>query len=142
VALGEQAPMSSTDDDATYYATLGLAPDATPAQVKARYKELNDAYLKILESSRRRNARTPPQHTPAGGNAQAEQQPKVETRTEPIAVLKEKLAKGTIDRAQFERLTKERYDYLRNRPFSDLSDSEFEERLEWLEDSSQTGRGR
>jgi len=36
--------------------------------------------------------------------------------------------------SQFERLTKERDDYLGNRPFSELSDSEFEERFTWLEE--------
>ena len=135
--------MSSTDNDDTYYETLGLSPDATFAQVKARYNELNNAYLKILESSRKGSARQSSQSAPIGDNAhRAEQQPKAETRTESIAVLKERLAKGTMDKAQFERLTKERYDYLRNKPFSELTDSEFEERLEWLEDSSETGRGR
>jgi hypothetical protein len=138
--------MSSTDDDETYYATLGLSPDATFAQVKARYKELNNAYLKILELSRKGNVRTASQDTPVNGNAvQVEQQPKAdsgqtsssqETRTEPIAALKEKLAKGKMNKTQFERLRKERYDYLRNKPFSELSDSEFEERLTWLEKKS------
>jgi hypothetical protein len=81
---------------------------------------------------------------PASGNGlQVEQQPKAdsgqtsssqETRAETITALKEKLAKGEIDKTQFERLTKERYDYLRNKPFSELSDSEFEERLTWLEE--------
>jgi hypothetical protein len=137
--------MSNTDDDESYYATLGLSPDATFAQVKARYKELNNAYLKILELSRKGNARTISQHSPTNGDAhQVEQQPKadsarasssLETRTEPIAALKEELAKGKIDKTQFDRLAKERYDYLRNKPFSELSDSEFEERLTWLDNS-------
>ena len=141
--MGEQASMSSTDDDETYYATLGLSPDATFAQVKSRYKELNNAYLKILELSRKGKARTTSQDNPVNGNAvQVERQPKadsgqtsssLETSTKPIAALKEELAKGKIDKTQFERLRKERYDYLRNRPFSELSDSEFEERLTWLE---------
>jgi len=131
--------MSNTDDDETYYATLGLSPDATFAQVKARYKELNNAYLRILELSRKGNVRTTSQHAPVNGNAlQVEQQPKAdsgqtsssqETRTEPIVALKEKLAKGKIDKTQFERQAKARYDYLKNKPFSELSDSEFEERL-------------
>jgi hypothetical protein len=134
---------NNTDDNETYYATLGLPPDATLAQVKTRYKELNDAYLKILELSRKGNIRTTSQHTSASGNAiQVEQQPKAdsgqtsssqETRTEPIAALKEKLAKGKINKTQFERLAKARYDYLKNRPFSELSDSEFAERLSGFE---------
>ena len=135
--------MSNTEDDETYYETLGLSPDATFAQVKARYNELSNAYLKILALSRKGNVRTASRHTPANGNAvQVEQQrsgdsgqtsSSQETRTEPIAALKEKLANGKIDKTQFERLTKGRYDYLRNKPFSELSDSEFEERLTWLE---------
>ena len=131
--------MSNTDDNEAYYSTLGLPPDATFDQVKARYKELSDAYLKILELSRKGNARTPSQHRPTGGDAhQGEQQPKKdsgqtpssqETSTVPIAVLKERLAKGTINKAQFEGLAKARYDYLTKKPFSELSDSEFDERL-------------
>jgi hypothetical protein len=111
--------------------------------VKARYKELTNAYLKILELSRKGNIRTTSQHTPVSGNAlQVKQEPEAdsgqtsssqETRTEPIAVLKEKLAKGTINKTQFEKLAKARYDYLRNKPFSELSDSEFEERLSGFE---------
>jgi hypothetical protein len=131
--------MSSTDGDETYYATLGLPPDASLKQVKARYRELNDAYLKILELSRKGGSGAASHHGSVGDNAlQVTQQPKAdsgptsssqETRTEPIASLKEKLAKGKIDKAQFQKLAKERYDYLENKPFSELSDSEFEERL-------------
>jgi len=138
--------MSDADNNETSYATLGLAPDATLAQVKARYRELNNAYLKILELSRKGNVPSASQHTPVNSNALRENQqakagsgqtsPTQETRTEPIGVLKEKLAKGKIDKTHFERLTKERYDYLRNKPFSELSDSEFEERLTWLEEKS------
>ena len=134
---------SNADENETYYATLGLPPDATLKQVKARYRELNDAYLKILESSRKGTVHAAPRHAPVSGNAaQAGQQPRgpsaqtpslEETRTEPMAVLKERLAKGTISKAQFERLAKERYDYLENKPFSELTDSEFEERLRGFE---------
>ena len=128
----------NADDNETYFAALGLTPDATMAQVKARYRELNDAYLKILESSRKGSIRPASQHA----RAQVEQQPKAgpgqaspshETDTEPIAVLKEKLASGKIDKAKFQRLAKERYDYLENKPFSELSDSEFDERLKGFE---------
>ena len=131
---------SDADSNEAHLATLGLPPDATMAQVKARYRELNDAYLKILESSR---GGAPPRHPPVSGGApQGGQHPKAdsrkpspskETRTQPIGALKEKLAKGTIDRAQFERLAKERYRYLESTPFSELSDSEFEERLNGFE---------
>ena len=133
---------NNADGNEAYYATLGLPPDATLKQVKARYRELNDAYLKILELSRKGDVRTAPQHSPVGGNALQPGQQKAgsgqisssqETRTEPIAALKEKLAKGKIDEAQFERLAKERYDYLENKPFSELSDSEFDERLKGFE---------
>ena len=96
-----------------------------------------------LTLSRTGDIRTTSQHTPASGNVlHVEQQSKAdsdqmsssqETRTEPIAALKEELAKGKINRAQFERLAKARYDYLKNRPFSELSDSEFEERLSGFE---------
>jgi len=136
----EGAAMSKdSNDDEAYYATLGLPPDATMAQVKARYRELNDAYLKILELSRKGNLRATSGHIPVGGNVvQAEQGSKAsagqtsssqETRTEPLAALKEKLAKGKISKAQFEKLAKERHDYLENKPFSELTDSEFDERL-------------
>jgi len=133
--------MSDTDDSETYYATLGLPPDATFAQVKARYKEVSDAYLKILELSRKGDSRTASQRTSVGSNA-----PQVErsassgqtsasqgTHTESISALKEKLANGKIDKAQFEKLAKARYDYLMTKSFSDLSDSEFEERLKGFE---------
>jgi len=96
-----------------------------------------------LTLSRKGNISTTPQHTSVSSNAlQVEQQPKAdsgqtslsqETRTEPIAALKEKLAKGKINKTQFERLAKARYDYLKNKPFSELSDSEFEERLSGFE---------
>jgi hypothetical protein len=96
-----------------------------------------------LTLSRKGNISTTPQHTSVSSNAlQVEQQPKAdsgqtspsqETRTEPIAALKEKLAKGKINKTQFERLAKARYDYLKNKPFSELSDSEFMERLSGFE---------
>jgi len=126
--------MSSDEDNESYYATLGLPPDATFAQVKARFKELNDAYLKILEQSRKES---PASHHPPVGASEAGKQTQApsphETHTEPIASLKEELAKGRIDRAQFERLAKERYAYLHNMPFSELTDSELEERLNGFE---------
>lgn len=134
---------NDADDNGAYLATLGLPPDATLAQVKARFRELNDAYLKILESSRRGAPRAPSDRAQAGAStAQSGQQPRPdsrrgapskETHTEPIAALKEKLAKGAIDKSQFEKLAKERYRYLEGKPFSELSDSEFEERLNGFE---------
>jgi hypothetical protein len=90
-----------------------------------------------------RSAGTTSQHGSVGGSAlQAEKHPTAgsrktappqETRTEPMAALKEMLAKGKIDKAQFERLAKARYDYLKNKPISELTDSEFEERLSGFE---------
>ena len=133
--------MSESDDKATYYATLGLSPDATFDQVKSRFRELNDAYLKILELSRRsERAGTPSrpastddstvQHKPQQDtNPKHLSSPGQQTRTEPISIIKTRLAKGEIQKAQFEKLAKERYNYLKNKPFSELSDSEFEERL-------------
>ena len=133
--------MSQSEEVEAYYAALGLPPDATMAQVKARYRELNDAYLKILESSRRGGARTSPQHGPESGDALQEQRkpdpgrkpPQHETDTEPIKELKERLANGKIDKARFEELAKARYRYLQQKPFSELSDSEFDERLSGFE---------
>ena len=133
--------MSDGDGHEAYYAALGLAPDATMAEVKARYRELNDAYLKILELSRRGGVQGAPGRPSAGsgphqdgqrpgaGPAQAPRKP----HTEPIAALKERLASRKMSKAEFERLAKERYDYLKNTPFSELSDSEFEERLHGFE---------
>jgi hypothetical protein len=96
-----------------------------------------------LTLSPKANTHTTSQHTSVSGKAlQVEQQPKAEsgqksspreTRVEPISALKEKLAKGKINKTQFERLAQARYDYLKNRPFSELSDSEFEERLSGFE---------
>ena len=128
------------DADGSYFATLGLPPDATLHQVKARYRELNDAYLKILELSRARNAGVS-RHDPNGDRPRQVGQkadpgqvaPSQKTHTEPIAVLKEKLAKGAIDKAQFAKMAKERFDYLEKKPFSELSDSEFDERLKGFE---------
>ena len=134
--------MSNTDDNESYYATLGLPPDATLAQVKARYNEINNAYLRILESSRKGSISSTSQHTPVSGDALQVERPKAdsgqtsssrETRTQPIGVLKEELAKGKINKTQFERLAKARYDYLRSKPFSELSDSEFDERMTGFE---------
>jgi hypothetical protein len=134
--------VSDTDDNASHYATLGLPPDATLAQVKARYKEINNAYLRILESSRKGSVNATSQHTPVGGNAAQVERPKADSgqssssrgpHTEPIAALREELAKGKINKTQFERLARARYDYLRSRPFSDLTDSEFDERMTGFE---------
>jgi hypothetical protein len=118
-------------DRENYYATLGLPADAPFDQVKKRFKELNDAYLKILELSKSgKNA-------PAGSTPSAAQ-PKPnsslqETHTKPIATIKERFTKGEINETQFQKLVKERYDYLKNKPFSELSDSELEERLKGFE---------
>src|SRR5271157_639376 len=107
--------MSNTNDNESYFATLGLPPDATLAQVKARYNEINNAYLRILESSRKGSIGSTSQHTPVGGDALQAERPKAdsgqtsssrETRTEPIGALKEELAKGKINKTQFERLAK------------------------------------
>jgi DNA repair exonuclease SbcCD ATPase subunit len=95
-----------------------------------------------LTLSREGRVRTASQHTSVGGNAPQVEQPKAdpgrtfpaqEARSEPIAALKEKLAKGKIDKTQFERLAKARYDYLKHKTFSELSDSEFQERLTGFE---------
>jgi hypothetical protein len=59
--------------------------------------------------------------------------PAFETGTEPIARIKTRLAKGEIQEAQFEKLAKERYRYLRTKAFSDLSESEYEERVHGFE---------
>jgi hypothetical protein len=96
-----------------------------------------------LKSSREGDILPTPHHASVGGMAlRVEQQPQAdsgrrsssqETRTEPIAALKERLAKGKIDETEFERLAKARYQYLKNKSFSELSDSEFEERLSAFE---------
>ncbi len=137
--------MSDTDDRESYYATLGLPPDATFEQVKSRFRELNEAYLKILELSRSSaKARAPGRPAQADNgavrpsphpdtNPKQGASPPQETRTDPIAKIKARLAKGEIQKAQFERLAKERYDYLKNKPFSELTESEFEERLHGFE---------
>ncbi len=137
--------MSNPDDEKTPYETLGLSPDATLDQVKSRFREVNDAYLKILQSSKSgakigtpgrpsaadsSSLRAKPQQDagPKQGPSPAQQ-----THTEPIAKIKARLAKGEIQKAQFEKLAKGRYDYLKNKPFIDLTDSEFEERLHGFE---------
>jgi hypothetical protein len=133
----------SDPDREDYYATLGLPPDATFEQVKSRFRELNDAYLKILELSRA-GAKSPQPGRPApaeGGTARPKpdasprqgSSPPQETRTEPIAKTKARLEKGEIQKAQFEKLAKERYEYLKRKPFSELTESEFEERLHGFE---------
>jgi hypothetical protein len=130
--------MSDTDREA-YYATLGLPPDATFEQVKARFRELNDAYLKILELSRGgakgppAKSGAPPSKPQPDATPRQASSPLQETRTEPIAKIKARLAKGEIKQAQFEKLAKERYEYLKRKPFSDLTESEFEERLHGFE---------
>ena len=136
--------MSDPDREA-YYATLGLPPDATFEQVKARFRELNDAYLKILELSRSgakgpqpgrlapaedNAARPKPQQDASPGQGPS---PQHETHTEPISRIKARLEKGEIKKTQFEKLAKERYDYLKRKPFSELTESEFEERLHGFE---------
>jgi hypothetical protein len=136
--------MSDPDREA-YYATLGLPPDATFEQVKSRFRELNDAYLKILELSRSaaktpQSARpapavgtaAPPKPQPEASKGQGSSPPQ-ETRTEPMARIKARLAKGEIKQAQFEKLARERYDYLKHKSFSELTESEFEERLHGFE---------
>jgi len=125
--------MSSAGETESPYATLGLPPDATFAEVKARFKELNDAYLKILEESRRGDSASKHPQAGAGRTDQSQAPSPQKTHTEPMASLKEKLAQGKIDRAQFESLAKARYAYLHNKPFADLTDEEFEERLNGFE---------
>jgi hypothetical protein len=136
--------MSGSDKERTPYETLGLPPEATLDQVKSRFRELNDAYLKILQLSRGTKPGTPSRPASADdNNAQPKPQqgasPKQElshqqeTRTEPITRIKARFAKGEIQKAQFEKLAKERYNYLKDKSFTDLSDSEFEERLHGFE---------
>jgi hypothetical protein len=137
--------MSDPDDEKAYYAALGLSPDASLEQVKSRYRELNDAYLKILQLSKTSaRAGAPGGHasavgSPAETRPQPDAKPKQgssspqETHTEPISKTKARFAKGEIQKAQFEKLAKERYNYLKNRSFTDLSDAEFEERLHGFE---------
>jgi len=122
--------MSNSD---SYYETLGLSPNASLDQVKKRYRELNDAYLKILELERK-NVGTPAQPTVANAvQPKSKQPPPQETHTQPIATIKERFAKGQVNQTQFEKLVKERYEYLKNKPFSELSDSELQERLKGFE---------
>jgi len=137
--------MSDSDREKSPYETLGLPQDATLDQVRSRYRELNDAYLKILQLSKgTARTGTPSRPTPIDDNGlQPKPQPGAspkqesshpqETRTEPIARIKARLAKGEIQKAQFEKLARERYNYLKNKSFTDLSDSEFEERLHGFE---------
>jgi hypothetical protein len=133
------------EKEKTPYETLGLSPDAALDQVKSRFRELNDAYLKILQLSKGASrAGTPSRPAPAddhdvqtkpqqGTSPKQESSHPQETRTEPIARIKARFAKGEIQKAQFEKLAKERYDYLKNKSFTDLTDSEFEERLHGFE---------
>ena len=131
--------MSEADEKEKYYSTLGLPPDATFEQVKSRFRELNDAYLKILELSRAsakagahaRAASTDEksgQHGPQQ-NQKPRSSPAPETRTEPVEKIKARFAKGELQKAQFEKLAKERWSYLKSKPFSELSDAEYEERI-------------
>ncbi|MDG6904189.1 MAG: hypothetical protein JRN20_00215 [Nitrososphaerota archaeon] len=122
--------MSDSDREA-YYETLGLSPDATFDQVKARFRELNEAYLKILEMSRQEKPETPA--TSSTAQPTMVSKPSQETHTESISTIKQKLAAGKINKTQFEKLAKERYEYLKNKPFIDLTDSELEERLKGFE---------
>ena len=116
-------------DKENYYATLGLSADASLDQVKKRFKELNEAYLRILELSKG-DKNAPVKSVPAHPKQSS---PLQETHTRPIATIKERLAKGEINQTQFEKLAKERYEYLKNKPFSELSDEELEERLKGFE---------
>jgi len=116
-------------DKENYYATLGLSADASLDQVKKRFKELNEAYLKILELSKS-DKNAPARSVPAQTKPSS---PLQETHTKPIVAIKERLAKGEINQTQFEKLAKERYEYLKNKPFSELSDEELEERLKGFE---------
>jgi len=137
--------MSNPDDEKTPYETLGLSPDATLDEVKSRFREVNDAYLKILQSSKSgAKIDTPGRPSPADNSTvQPKTQPDAsprqgpstaqKTHTEPITKIKARLANGEIQKAQFEKLAKERYNYLKNKPFIDLTDSEFEERLHGFE---------
>jgi hypothetical protein len=85
-------------------------------------------------SSTTNNAQPKPKNVPPSHQSSTTTPPQKErTTTEPIAALKEKLARGKIDEDQFEKLAKQRYDYLRNKPFSELSDSELEERINGFE---------
>ncbi len=137
--------MSNPDDEMNPYETLGLPPDATLEQVKSRFRQVNDAYLKILQSSKtgvRAGAPSRPSPT-EDSTVQPKPQPDAspkqgasppqQTHTEPIAKIKARLAKGEIKKAQFEKLARERYNYLKNKPFSELTDSEFEERTKGFE---------
>jgi hypothetical protein len=136
--------MSNSGDEKSAYETLGLPPDATMDQVKSRFRELNDAYLAILQSSKRgAKASTPGRPASTEGaavkkpepdpNQKQGSSPRQQTHTEPISRTKARLAKGEIQKAEFERLAKERYGYLKNKPFIDLTDAEFEERLHGFE---------
>jgi len=137
--------MSDSDREKSPYETMGLPPDATLDQVRSRYRELNDAYLKILQLSKGAAragtpSRPPPidnndvqPKPPTGASPKQESSHLHETRTEPITRIKARLAKGEIQKAQFEKLARERYNYLKNKSFTDLSDSEFEERLHGFE---------
>lgn len=137
--------MSNPDEEKSPYETLGLPPDATLDQVKSRFREVNDAYLKILQASKD-GAKVVAAGRPSPAESSAAQpkreqdaapkrgpSPPQQTHTEPIGRIKARLEKGEIQKAQFERLAKERYNYLKNKPFTDLTDSEFEERLHGFE---------
>ena len=136
---------TDSEKEKTPYETLGLPPDGPLDQVKARFRELNDAYLEILRLSKatgKADAHGRPTSTDNNdvhpkpqrvANPEQESPPPQETRTEPIAKIKARLAKGEIQKAQFEKLAKARYNYLKNKSFTDLSDSEFEERLHGFE---------
>ena len=132
--------MSESDEKEKYYSALGLTPDANFEQVKSRFRELNDAYLKILELSRQ-EAGTPARDASTGEKAgqqarEHESSPKKHqpspapvTHTEPIGKLKERFAKGGMQKAEFEKRARDRWNYLRGKPFSELTDAEYEERL-------------
>jgi hypothetical protein len=134
--------MSDPERDG-YYATLGLPPDATLEQAKSRFREINDAYLKILELSRAGAKKSQPSPSADGklarsrpspdANPREGSSPSREAHTEPIARTKARLEKGEIQKPQFEKLARERYEYLKRKPFSELTESEFEERLHGFE---------
>ena len=131
--------MGEPDEKEEYYSTLGLTPDATFEQVKSRFRELNDAYLKILELSRASAkpgaptsaVSTDEKSAQHGQRLEPKRQPSTpqQTRTEPIEKIKAWFAKGEIKKETFEKQAKERYNYLKNKPFSELTDAEYEERI-------------
>jgi curved DNA-binding protein CbpA len=146
-ALG-LSPNASLDQVKSRY--LELANIYDPAQsnndeTASDFRRISEAYNKILELSQSgsdigapiaptsaNNSVVQPKPQPST-NPKQRSSPPQKTHTEPIATIKARLAKGEIQKAQFEKLAKERYNYLKNKSFSELSDSEFEERLHGFE---------